>query len=418
MTALVGILNKRAVAIAADSAVTIRNQGNRKVLNTARKIFQLSKKYPIGVMIYSMADFMDTPWDVIIKLFCDRYGDRPCNTIKEYVDSFLKFLSDENYFIEPDRERLYVNRELLDLYSEIRSSAIEKMNEEIEDESLRTTEELAKYILSELKENQEFLEKEPCCPHFEGYKQRTLSSYAREEFDELMTRYVLEEGLPESLRPELEKTFYLYIRSSRFGADMTGLVFVGYGEKDIYPTLYPIEINIAFDHRLRYYVNEERVETISATNDAAICPFAQTDVMILFMKGISPNMYCTMLDEQLVLLEKQRNDITEVLKKAGVSQEIMDEINRVDLDEFQDPYRDKILEYIEEANVSSLVESVASFNIDDLSNMAESLISITNLQRHITSAEESVGGLVDVAVITRSEGFTWIKRKNILSADY
>ena len=136
MTALVGILNKRAVAIAADSAVTIRNQGNRKVLNTARKIFQLSKKYPIGVMIYSMADFMDTPWDVIIKLFCDRYGDRPCNTIKEYVDSFLKFLSDENYFIEPDRERLYVNRELLDLYSEIRSSAIEKMNEEIEDESL------------------------------------------------------------------------------------------------------------------------------------------------------------------------------------------------------------------------------------------------------------------------------------------
>ena len=418
MTALVGILNKRAVAIAADSAVTIRNQGNRKVLNTARKIFQLSKKYPIGVMIYSMADFMDTPWDVIIKLFCDRYGDRPCNTIKEYVDSFLKFLSDENYFIEPDRERLYVNRELLDLYSEIRSSAIEKMNEEIEDESLRTTEELAKYILSELKENQEFLEKEPCCPHFGGYKQRTLSSYASEEFDELMTRYVLEEGLPESLRPELEKTFYLYIRSSRFGADMTGLVFVGYGEKDIYPTLYPIEINIAFDHRLRYYVNEERVETISATNDAAICPFAQTDVMILFMKGISPNMYCTMLDEQLVLLEKQRNDITEVLKKAGVSQEIMDEINRVDLDEFQDPYRDKILEYIEEANVSSLVESVASFNIDDLSNMAESLISITNLQRHITSAEESVGGPVDVAVITRSEGFTWIKRKNTLSADY
>ena len=169
---------------------------------------------------------------------------------------------------------------------------------------------------------------------------------------------------------------------------------------------------------LRYYVNEERVETISATNDAAICPFAQTDVMILFMKGISPNMYCTMLDEQLVLLEKQRNDITEVLKKAGVSQEIMDEINRVDLDEFQDPYRDKILEYIEEANVSSLVESVASFNIDDLSNMAESLISITNLQRHITSAEESVGGPVDVAVITRSEGFTWIKRKNTLSADY
>ena len=44
--------------------------------------------------------------------------------------------------------------------------------------------------------------------------------------------------------------------------------------------------------------------------------------------------------------------------------------------------------------------------------MAESLIAVTNLQRHITSSEESVGGPVDVAVITRSEGFVWMKHKN------
>ena len=418
MTALVGILNKRAVAIAADSAVTIRNQGNRKVLNTARKIFQLSKKYPIGVMIYSMADFMDTPWDVIIKLFCDKYGDRPCNTVKEYVDAFLKFLADEDYFIEPEREKMYLYRELLDFYSEVRSNAIEQMNKEIDDESRRTIDILARYMLIELKEDQELLEKGPFCPHFEGYKQRTLSSYAREEFDELMTRYVMEEGLPETLRPEIEKTFYEFIRSRHFGSDMTGLVFVGYGEKDIYPTIYPIEINIAFDHRLRYFVNEERVETISATNDALICPYAQTDVMTLFMKGISPDLYDKMEEEQMELLEKQKQDTIAILQQAKVSQNIIDEINQTDLENYRKPYRDKILEYIEEENVKRLIQSVSSFNIDDLASMAESLISITNLQRHITSAEESVGGPVDVAVITRSEGFTWIKRKNTLSADY
>lgn len=418
MTALVGILNKRAVAIAADSAVTIRNQGNRKVLNTARKIFPLSKKYPVGVMIYSMADFMDTPWDVIIKLFRDKYGEKPCNTIKEYVEMFLKFLSDEDYFIEPEREKMYLYRELLDFYSEVRGNAIELMNNEVEDESQRTPDMLAQYILAELKEDLEYLEKEPCCPQFEGYKQRTLSSYAREEFDELMTRYVLEEGLPESLRAELEKVFYAFIRSRSFGSDMTGLVFVGYGEKDIYPTIYPIEVNIAFDHRLRYFVNEERVETITATNDALICPYAQSDVMMLFMKGISPDLYNKMLTEQLELLEKQRQDIIATLQNANVSQEVIDEISQTDLEKYQEPYRDKILEYIEEDNVNGLVQAVSSFNIDDLASMAESLISITNLQRHITSAEESVGGPVDVAVITRSEGFTWIKRKATLENDY
>ena len=44
MTAIVGILNKRAVAVATDSAVTIDCQSGHKVLNSARKLFQLSKR--------------------------------------------------------------------------------------------------------------------------------------------------------------------------------------------------------------------------------------------------------------------------------------------------------------------------------------------------------------------------------------
>ena len=39
MTAIVAVLNKHAVAIAADSAVTVQNQLGRKVLNSANKIF-------------------------------------------------------------------------------------------------------------------------------------------------------------------------------------------------------------------------------------------------------------------------------------------------------------------------------------------------------------------------------------------
>ena len=44
MTAIVGILNKRGVAIAADSAVTVGNGDNVKIYNTSQKIFKLSEK--------------------------------------------------------------------------------------------------------------------------------------------------------------------------------------------------------------------------------------------------------------------------------------------------------------------------------------------------------------------------------------
>jgi ATP-dependent protease HslVU (ClpYQ) peptidase subunit len=52
MTAIVGVLNKRAAVMAADCAVTVSNDKGVKVYNTATKIFKLSDEHPIGVMIY------------------------------------------------------------------------------------------------------------------------------------------------------------------------------------------------------------------------------------------------------------------------------------------------------------------------------------------------------------------------------
>ena len=61
MTAVVGILNKQAIAVAADSAVTISGSNGRKIFNHANKIFRLSYGQPVGIMIYNSADFMQTP---------------------------------------------------------------------------------------------------------------------------------------------------------------------------------------------------------------------------------------------------------------------------------------------------------------------------------------------------------------------
>lgn len=51
MTAIVAVLNKHAVAVAADSAVTMGN--THKVVNSANKIFTLSKYNPVAVMTYN-----------------------------------------------------------------------------------------------------------------------------------------------------------------------------------------------------------------------------------------------------------------------------------------------------------------------------------------------------------------------------
>ena len=43
--------------------------------------------------------------------------------------------------------------------------------------------------------------------------------------------------------------------------------------------------------------------------------------------------------------------------------------------------------------------------------MAETLVNLTSFKQKISDELETVGGPIDVAVISKGEGFVWIKRK-------
>ena len=55
----------------------------------------------------------------------------------------------------------------------------------------------------------------------------------------------------------------------------------------------------------------------------------------------------------------------------------------------------------------------ACMQTSELVSMAEAMVNLTALKRHISAEEESVGGPIDVALISKGEGFIWIKKKNI-----
>lgn len=96
---------------------------------------------------------------------------------------------------------------------------------------------------------------------------------------------------------------------------------------------------------------------------------------------------------------------------ANVGEEILELVRNIDFNETREQMDEELSEYIQKEKEDGLLTAVEMFNVQELASMAESLVSITNLQRHFTSSEETVGGPVDVAVITRNEGFIWIKRK-------
>ena len=414
MTAIVGILNRRGAVIAADSAVTVNGRNGTKIYNTATKIFPLSNQHPVGVMIFSSAGFMGTPWDMIFKLYLARKGQQEFNTLKEHADDFLLFLKNEGYFAGNETQKDYFRSEISNYYSTIKNAAESRFQDLLDEDEDCNEEQLyerhKEFISDEISSMTELLREYAKSPEFADYSISVMRSYGKEILDE-WEEVRNEDGMPEGMRDEWENGFFEYLISEYY-IEGTGIVFAGYGKNDIYPALLSMYISGAFDRRLRYHYNESEADAISPDNSAFIIPFAQADVMQTLMRGIHPSFKVMISDTVRQSTEKAKIKLTEKMKEEGVPEDIIQKIMDEDMGDICKEFDEQVNDYSQSEFVSGIVDAVESFNLEDMASMAESLIEVTNLQRHISSSEESVGGPVDVAVITRTDGFIWVKHKH------
>ena len=121
MSAIIAIMNKNGIALAADSAATISDGRDKKIYLNANKIFTLSKFHPVGVMIYNSASFMDTPWEILIKVYRKQLGNTSFGTLNDYYINFIEFLRARSFFSSLEEQKDILGRkafELLDRFSE------------------------------------------------------------------------------------------------------------------------------------------------------------------------------------------------------------------------------------------------------------------------------------------------------------
>jgi vacuolar-type H+-ATPase subunit F/Vma7 len=125
---------------------------------------------------------------------------------------------------------------------------------------------------------------------------------------------------------------------------------------------------------------------------------AQTDVIYTFTRGIDPA-FEREWKEKLNAFAKEILNLTENEK----SNEIINLKEKI-IEEMDD--------YLEENYRNPIFKIVGSLPKINLTEMAEALINITSLRRHMSTDSESVGGPTDVALISKVDGFIWVKRKD------
>ena len=122
-------MNKEAIALAADSAVTRDQSTGPKIFQSANKIFTLSKYHPIGIMIYNNSAFMEVPWEIIIKTYRNRLGERAFSTVEELADHFIDHLGKEKTLKSSQQQQRFFENSIVDMYTNIRDDILERIRD-------------------------------------------------------------------------------------------------------------------------------------------------------------------------------------------------------------------------------------------------------------------------------------------------
>lgn len=370
MTSEILIMNKNAIVMATDSAVTVDNKKSYMGVN---KLFLLSNDPPMGIMIFGSANFVNVSLETLIKEYREQTDFKELSNINNIKEDFIEYLS-----------------------------------------GICQEDDFSRNLKNDIANFKKLLLREDHPENFFNYSDNAeiFSFLEEDEFNIDVEFKRLAQELEEK-EVTVDVTTLKKCFSNMIALSSTGIVIAGFNQDDFFPSY--ISFNLIAKQGNKVIIKD--IDSQFNYAGRVIIPFAQKDVITTFISGIDytlengiVNYFSNFMDlysEEIVAAIKSNKNINEK-DLSNVLKEIRDvkNSNEMRIEDFV-----KNIDIFKKGIYSPILESVGVLPKEDLSSLAESLIHITSLKRKIASDLESVGGDVDVAIISKGDGFIWKKRK-------
>lgn len=408
MTCEVAVANKLGIALAADSAVTRTKNGDRTYASGVNKIFQLTEHDPVACLIYNNASIASIPWELLIKDFRKK-SQGGFGTIKEYQEEFLKYINtNKSPGLITDEVRKFGND--LSIYAAT-YNVILRLSKTI-DQSVASGEPLSTAITSSFKIAKDYLKNVPYDASlkeidpidFHNKNQSAiyenvcrLENWKKyKDIQSLISEFEITQFVSESLLKEALQILR---------ASYTGIVIAGYGEHEYLPVCKEIKIYGFIDKTLLYTIGDTN-EIKHISSGSFIKPFATSNMVETFMLGASDDVTGFIQTSYLRNVEKTCNEIL-AAHSVDADKETVSKIIQSNLRPFSNQWISNAIS----AHLDPLLDIVSGLPLPELGELAETLVMLESLKEKVTRGTQSVGGPIDVAVITKAEGLVWLKRK-------
>jgi hypothetical protein len=388
-------MNRRGIALAADSAVVVGT--GRKIYHTAEKLFSLSPSTAVAIMTFGAADMMNVPRETVVKIYAQKLGSRRFDTLDQYGNDFLSYIEGETSLFTPDDQRTHVEDAVQTVWSALYR---DRLSEGIS-ASPEISEDAKIAALSEIVRS----DHEIWASRYSDLEGLGMDygTHVVKEYDEVIehveTKVFRGMKLPDTLRADLRKTVgYMYGKGWFHPADESGVVIAGMGESEPFPALLQYRVGTVAAGKLRY-AKADQVRVGPA--DAAVLPFAQRETIDMIMGGIHPG-----------LRDKLIEDADHWMPNGGRN-------GKPNAQERSEKRKRKFSEYIHDeiwkGHHQPFLGAVSALPRADLAKLAETLVSLTAFLMQMTAdQEETVAEPIDVALLSKCDGFVWIKHKELV----
>lgn len=415
MTSEIVVMNRTGIAMASDSAATVRSNGKAK-LYQADKLFMMSNTQPVGIMVFSNSSLLGVPWEVIIKLFRSSLEDAKLKTLEEFSLRFWSFISDNQKLFPREEQHIAYLRAVSALFRRLAGKVSKRNDAHIKDLDYPSKKPLLHFQIEVALEALAEWEQKPDSAVFTiatakdylGRYSGQMANLAVEHFP----------GANDVVVNALNKLAKFIISKDEIAQDArSGIVIAGYGEDDVFPVMQEFQVGEIYDDKPKY----QHVKTwrVSNKEGSVLVPFAQSEMAQTFLFGISPRVRIKQLDEivQAVVLapilaidgfpgvSKKRKDAYKKQLLEGSIKAAREMLNRIEEHSSKEHY-DQVLQF------------VTHLPKNELAHVAASLVNLNSFQKRMNFLDdETVGGPIDVAVISKCDGFVWIARKHYFSPE-
>ena len=406
MTSEVVVMNRAGVALAADSAVTVERGDSQKVRHSALKLFTLSKYRPVGVMVYNNDSLLGVPMQTIIKLFRRRLGKKAYGTLQEYGEALIQYLDANDVLFPNDVQERYFLHAVETEYSRIME---EIRNELVERSVFGDGDGQADVAEAVIVRRLEFWRSQQDADYFEVRASDVVDRISG-DLNDIVLRVFRGGVIGDEGVPMLREIANHIVEKDHFPLDVfSGMVIAGFGEGEHFPVVQHIEIGGVYGGRLK--VRRRTVDAVTEARPSDVMAFAYKDMVERFLVGVSGSFVGYLEDATTFIREMPLRVLEVVPDLDGEEREQAAEAVRRMAEDGAAEFK-RTLRHGFEQRWRMIVDAVEALTISELAQVASTLVDLSSFEQQMSPDSETVGGPVDVAVISKGDGFIWIDRKH------